>query len=246
MLEGADRLRLSLVPSLLDVRRTNESLSNPAIELFEIARIYLPTGGELPHEQPTLAAVSGGGFLHVKGVVEALLDSLHISQPLELIDFSHELFVAGQACELKLGGQRFGFLGDVSPAALKAFGLRGPATVLEADLGALSADAVLAPKYAEQSPYPTISRDINLIVDEAIRWAGLAATVRTAAGPDLERLQYLDTYRDPSKDGPNTKRLLLSLTLRSKDRTLTGQEADAIRDAVVAACQQQHAAKLLT
>ena len=246
MLENADRLRRSLVPSLLDVRRTNESLSNSVIELFEIARVYLPTTGELPHEQPTLAAVSGRGFLGVKGMVEAILETLHITLPLELADFSHELLRAGQASELKLGGQRLGFLGDVSPAGQKSFGLRGAATILEIDLSLLAAKAALVPKYAEQSLYPTISRDINLIVEESIRWADLAATARGAAGPDLERLDYLDTYRDPQKDGPNKKRLLFSLTFRAKDRTLTGEEADAVRDAVIAACQQRHGAKLLS
>ena len=75
MLEGADRLRRSLVPSLLDVRRINESLSNPVIELFETARIYLPQDAGLPKEQWTLAAVSGRGFLAVKGLVEAILAS---------------------------------------------------------------------------------------------------------------------------------------------------------------------------
>jgi phenylalanyl-tRNA synthetase beta chain len=245
MLENADRLRRSLVPSLLDVRRTNESLSNPVVELFEIARVYLPSAAELPMEQPTLAAVSGRGFLPVKGVVEALLSALHITQPLELSDFSHELLAAGQACELKLAGQRIGFLGDISTAGQKAFGLRGPATILEFDLSQLAALAKLSPKYTEQSPYPTISRDINLIVTEEVRWADLAATSRAAAGPDLERLEYLDTYRDPVKDGPNTKRLLFSLTFRAKDRTLTGPEADALRDAVISACRQQHAARLL-
>jgi phenylalanyl-tRNA synthetase beta chain len=170
---------------------------------------------------------------------------VHIAEPLELADFSHELVVDGQASELKLGGQRLGFLGGVAPAALKAFGIRGATTLLEIDLTALAARSRLATKYAEPSPYPTIARDINLIVTEAVRWADLAATVRSAAGPGLERLEYLDTYRDPQKDGPDTKRLLFSLTLRSQDRTLTGQEADAVRDAVVAACIQRHGAKLL-
>src|SRR4029079_9648771 len=82
MLEGADRLRRSLVPSLLDVRRINESLSNPTIELFETARIYLAKSDGLPPEQLTLAAISGRGFLHLKGVVEALLTTLHIDRPL--------------------------------------------------------------------------------------------------------------------------------------------------------------------
>jgi phenylalanyl-tRNA synthetase beta chain len=246
MLENSDRLRRSLVPSLLDVRRINESLSNPVIELFEIARVYLATAGDLPHEQPTLAAVSGRGFLHVKGVVEALLSALHIAQPLGLTDFQHELLEAGQACELKLAGKRLGFLGEVSVAGQKVLGLRGPATILEIDLSKLTAGAVLSPKYAEQSPFPTISRDINLIVAEEVRWADIAATARSAAGAELERLEYCDTYRDPQKDGSNTKRLLFSLTFRAKDRTLTGPEVDAFRDAVVASCTERFQARLLS
>jgi phenylalanyl-tRNA synthetase beta chain len=245
MLEEADHLRRSLVPSLLDVRRINESLSNPVIELFETARIYLPEADGLPREQWTLAAVSGQGFLHVKGLVEALLAALHIAEPLELAEFRHALADEGQASDLKLGSQRLGFIGNVSAAALKTFGLRNPATLLEIDLDLLAAKARLTTKYAEQSPFPTIARDINLIVAESVRWADLAATARSAAGKDLERLAYLDTYRDEQKDGPGTKRLLFSLTLRPKDRTLTGQEADAVRDAVVAACVSQHGAKLL-
>jgi phenylalanyl-tRNA synthetase beta chain len=247
MLEGADRLRRSLVPSLLDARRINESLSNPTIELFETARIYLPRLGEMPVEQQTLTAVSGLGFLHLKGVVEALLDALHITHTLEVADFRHDLLASGRACELKLGGHRLGFLGEVSPAGLKTFGLRGPATILEIDLGLVMGMARLTPKYAEQSPYPTIARDINLVLDESIRWADLAATVRTAAGTSLERLECVDaTYRDEQKDGPGKKRILFSFTLRPHDRTLTGQEADAIRDAVVAACAERHAARLLS
>jgi len=245
MLEEADHLRRSLVPSLLDVRRINESLSNPVIELFETARIYLPEAAGLPREQWTLAAVSGQGFLHVKGLVEALLAALHIAEPLELVEFRHSLVDESQASELKLGSQRLGFIGNASAAALKTFSLRSPATLLEIDLDLLAAKARLTTKYAEQSAFPTIARDINLIVAEAVRWADLAATARSAAGKGLERLEYLDTYRDEQKDGPGTKRLLFSLTLRPKDRTLTGQEADAVRDAVVAACVAQHRAKLL-
>ncbi len=245
MLEGADRLRRSLVPSLLDSRRINESLSNPVIELFETARIYLSTTEGLPREQLTLTTVSGRGFLHLKGLVESLLEALHIDQPLDLTDYQHDLLEAGRASELKLNGQRLGFLGDVSTAGLKAFSLRGPACILEIDLGRLAAAAKLITSYTPQSPYPTIARDLNLIVAESIRWDTLAATVNASAGPTLERLEYLDIYRDPQKDGPDTKRIHFSFTLRAADRTLTGPEADSIRDAVVTACHQQHGAKLL-
>src|SRR5262249_9602489 len=128
----------------------------------------------------------------------------------------------------------------------KTFNLRGPATVLELDVSLLEKRAHLTTTFAVPSPYPTITRDLNLIVAESVRWSGLSATARTAAGADLERLEYLDTYRDLQKDGPDTKRLLFSLTLRAKDRTLTGPEADAVRDAVVTACRERHQAKLLS
>jgi phenylalanyl-tRNA synthetase beta chain len=245
MLEGADRLRRSLVPSLLDARRSNESLNNPVIELFETARVYLPTAGQLPHEQLTLAAVSGRGFLALKGVAEALLAALHIQDELMLENFAHPLAVAGQCVELKLGAERLGFLADISSAGQKAFGLRGPAAFLEISVPVLAAQAVLIPQSGDQSTYPTIARDINLVVAEQVRWAELGATIREAAGPDLERLEYVQTYRDPAKDGPDTKRILFSLTFRAKDRTLTGGEADSLRDAVVAECARRHGARLL-
>ena len=109
----------------------------------------------------------------------------------------------------------------------------------------LIALARLMPTYAPQSPFPTIARDLNLVVAEGVRWADLEATARAAAGPTLERLEYLDTYRDPQKDGPSTRRVHFSLTFRAADRTLTGPEADAARDAIVAACQERQGAKLL-
>ena len=74
-IRGADRLRTSLVPSLLGVRRTNESLSNPEIELFEIAKIYLPSPG-LPEEWWMLGITSGRPYAEVKGVVEAIVAAI--------------------------------------------------------------------------------------------------------------------------------------------------------------------------
>lgn len=258
MLEGADHLRRSLIPSLLDVRRINESLSNPTIELFETARIYLPPSPlqaaagqsslpreQLPREQLTLAAISGQGFLHLKGLVESLLEMLHIPSPLQIVAFENALFASDRSCSLDLAGQRLGYLGELSLAGQRAFGLRGPAAAVELNLDLLINLARLESSYAPQSPFPTIARDLNLIMAESVHWADLATTVTTSVGPTLERLEYLDIYRDPQKDGPDTKRLHFSFTLRAKDRTLTGPEADAIRDSVVAACQTQHGARLL-
>jgi phenylalanyl-tRNA synthetase beta chain len=245
MLKGNDRLRRSIIPSLLECRRLNESVGNDVSQLFETARIYLPLANSLPNEQWTLAAVSGEGFLAVKGVVETVLARINPVLRLEVKDFKHPLLTAGEACQLQLGGKRWGYLGKLSASGQKQFGLRREATILEFDLGALVPMAVLTPQYQPASAYPAISRDLNLIVDEAIRWAELSASVQSAAGERLQGISYLDTYRDPEKDGAGKKRLLFSVQLRSPERTLTGDEADQIMHRIVETCRDTHNALLL-
>jgi len=244
MVKGEDRIRRSLVPSLLGARRHNESVGNESAELFETARIYLPQAQGLPREQWTLTAVSGEGFLHLKGLAESLVAAINPALRLEITDAAIPLVTAGEGCELRLNNQRLGFLGELSPAGLKAFGLRKETAFLEIDLGSLVPHAVLVPKFTPVSPFPTISRDLNLIVDEPLRWSELETVVRASAGEFLDKAEYLDTYRDTAKDGPGKKRLLFSLTLRAS-RTLTSEEADAARDSVVAACAAKFGAKLL-
>jgi phenylalanyl-tRNA synthetase beta chain len=242
---GADHVRRSLIPSLLAARQYNESLQNEEIELFEIARIYLPQTQGLPVEKWTIGITSGRGFAFVKGVIEQLVEVLKITAKIEVEPASNALLEADRAAQFALAGERFGYLGELSAAAKKQFALRAGATIAEIDLGLLVKLATLVPQHRPLSKFPPMSRDLNLIVDEAVRWSDLAATVQASAGPLLEALRYQETYRDPAKDGADKKRLLFSLTLRSSERTLTGEEADAARAAVVAACLKQHQAVLL-
>jgi len=95
-----------------------------------------------------------------------------------------------------------------------------------------------------RSPYPPVGRDLNFVVDESVRWADLAATVRAGCGALFEQLEYADTYRDPDRLGAGKKSLLMRLTLRSQESTLTNQQADELRDRIVAACRQRHGAEL--
>jgi phenylalanyl-tRNA synthetase beta chain len=245
MLKGADRLRCSLVPSLLEVRRVNQSLGNAVIELFETARIYLPHAGQLPREQWTLGITSGGDYCRVKGVVEAIVAALNPALRLEVTDTRQPLLDPARSAELQLEGRRLGFLGELAAESLKQCGLRAGTTVAELDLSVLVEIACLIPQHADQSPYPPIERDLNLIVDELVRWSQLEHTVRDSAGECLESISYQETYRDSEKDGSGKKRQLFSITLRSAQRTLTNEEADQIRDQVVAACHQAYGAVLL-
>ncbi len=180
----------------------------------------------------------------MKGILEGVAASLNPAVELTAIDFRHELFAPGRAVELQIGGERLGFLGEVSPAGLKHFELRGGTTVAEVRIAALEAIADLVPQAKELSPYPAVERDVNLVVAEQVRWANVADTVRKAAGSDLERLAHRDTYRDAERLGAGKKSLLFSLTLRRPTGTLTSAEADQVRDAVVVACAKALGAQL--
>ncbi|QDU94164.1 phenylalanine--tRNA ligase subunit beta [Lignipirellula cremea] len=245
MIKGADRMRRSIVPSLLEARRINQAAGNDTVELFETAKIYLPQGAGLPREPWTLALSSGRSYHQVKGVIEALLNCLNPDLQLTASDTDQPLLDGAASAELSLAGQRFGFLGEVAAAGLKKFGLRSAATIAELDLSLLVAQSQLTPQHRAVSAYPAISHDLNFVVAESLRWSDLADTIRNSGGPLLESVDYREVYRDPKTDGADTKRILLSVRLRSPDRTLTSDDAEQARSSIIAACQQQHAAALV-
>jgi phenylalanyl-tRNA synthetase beta chain len=244
VIRGANFLRRSLIPSLLTARKTNEALSNPEIELFEIAKIYLPRQKKLPDEQVMLGITSGKDFFALKGILESLVQTLKCSAEMTAIDADLPLLEPGQSCRLELGGKTFGILGTVGAEGLKQFDLRGQTTVAELRLSLLIEAANLMPQYAALPPYPAVTRDINLVVAESVRWADIAETVRANGGPICEGLEYRDTYRDAQRLGQGKKSLLLTLLLRSKEGTLTNQQADELREKIVSACQVKHGAEL--
>ena len=102
----------------------------------------------------------------------------------------------------------------------------------------------LIPQYVPLPAFPAVSRDLNLVVAEAVQWAQIAATVRRNGGRDLESVEYRDTYRDANRLGHGKKSFLFGIGLRSSEGTLTSQQADGVRDQIVAACRHEHGAEL--
>ena len=92
--------------------------------------------------------------------------------------------------------------------------------------------------------FPAVSRDLNLVVDERVRWSDVAETVRAAAAPFVESIEFQDVYRDRQRLGEQKKSLLFTIILRSRDGTLTNDEADRVRGQVVDACRGAHGAEL--
>ena len=243
---AVENLRLSLVPSLLEARRINEYRANHEIELFETARVYLPKSDKELPDQPTMVAlVSGQDYFAVKGVIESLVAFLNPETKILIGPCDHEILDPSHSAELKIGDKLLGFIGEVSTSGKKQFGLRHDATVAEVDMGVLDELAILIPQHQNQSLYPSIARDFNFIVNDSVHWSDLETTVADAGGDLLESIEYRETFRDKNKDGPDKKRLLLSVVLRSPEETLTGEQADQVCHAIVEKCKANLGASLV-
>ena len=239
-------LRRSLIPSLLEVRRINEYRSNSEIDLFETAKVYLPLGEhEIPDQPTKLGIISGRDFYEVKGIVEAIVNSVNASLSLDISECDHDVFDSSMSGELKINDKTLGWIGEVSKSAKKSFGLRSDAVVVELDLGVLDEQAILIPLHVNQSQFPPVSRDFNFIVDNAVRWAELESTIRAACGSLLETIQYRETFRNEEKDGADKKRLLLTVVLRSPESTLTGKQAEEVCSSIISSCQSKLSASLV-
>ncbi len=247
MLRGANYLRRSLLPSLLAARQLNESLQNTEIELFEMARVYLAQPHGLPREPTMLAIVSERELLSAKGALRALVHEINKDLRLESENGDEALrqLCGDQCCRLMLNGQWFGILGQLHEAGRKKFELRHTATIAELRMELLVELTELVPQYRAESVFPAIRRDLNLIVDEDVRWASLSQTVSMACGDLLDGLDFREIFRDTTKDGADKKRLFFSFNLRARDRTLTREEAEAVSSRVVQACSERHGAVLL-
>ncbi|QEG40750.1 phenylalanine--tRNA ligase subunit beta [Roseimaritima ulvae] len=247
MLEGARRLRRSLVPSLLNSRAGNWAAANVNADLFEIAHTYQPgpSPSDLPSEQYTLAWVSGSSFLQTKGVVETLLQRLGIGSQPDVTAETIDGLVDDQAIRLKIAEETLGFVGQISETLQRSLKLPIPVTMAELSLPVLMAHCRLVPQFQAVSPYPTVSRDLNFVLEESVQWSALRNVVRSALGTELTDVRYQETYRNPDKDGAQRKRVLLSIDLQRPDATLTGPEADQMVQRIVSNCERQLDAKLL-
>ena len=81
-----------------------------------------------------------------------------------------------------------------------------------------------------------VERDINLVVDESVPWARIAAAIHAAAGSLLEQCRVVQVWQDAERLGAGRKSVVVSLRLRSHSGTLSGEEAGRIVEGVVREC----------
>jgi phenylalanyl-tRNA synthetase beta chain len=147
----------------------------------------------------------------------------------------------GRCAELLVGETVVGHAGELHPRVCAALELPARTSVMELDLDALPATEV--PVGPPISAFPPVLLDLALVVADEVPAAEVAEALRTGAGELLESIRLFDVYTGaPVPAG--SRSLAYALTLRAPDRTLTSEEATAVRDAAVAAAAQRTGAEL--
>ena len=99
------------------------------------------------------------------------------------------------------------------------------------------------PKYKEISKFPSISKDIALVVDKDVEAANLAKTIKKACGSNLKEIQVFDVYEGKGiEDGK--KSIAYSLTFSSQDKTLTDDEINPLLEKIVEMTTKESGAEL--
>ena len=226
-----NRLRQSVLPSLLQTLRLNESRGVADAALFEVSQVFLPKPQATLPDEPTVVGMATECDLRtLRGHVESLFDHLRVST--EFVPAPTDGLDPDRSAEYRFAGARVGVIGHLAPSVRDRFELTGDPVVAEFLLGPLVEAANLLPRAAPTPDQPAMVRDLNFVLDDAVRWADLEALVREVAGPRMERLEFVDLYRGkPIEAGK--KSMVLRLTYRAPDRTLTRTEVDADQQIVI-------------
>ncbi len=224
-------LRTTLLQGLVAAARHNVAVGNEGIALFEIARVYLPAGEDLPDERWRVGGIAQGGYPRAKGAVETLYEALGIEPALERTRLEH--LHPGKAAALEAG-----WAGELHPALLE-----GGWGAFELDLDTLFAQVPERVEYEDVVTYPAVHQDLAFVVDEEVLAGELIEAAREAAGPELRDVRAFDVYRgEPIPAG--RKSLALHVSFQSPERTLSDEDARAIRERVVAALGEKFDAEL--
>ncbi|MBR6679096.1 MAG: phenylalanine--tRNA ligase subunit beta, partial [Phascolarctobacterium sp.] len=252
-------MRTTMAPSVLNAAAYNLARQHNKVAIFEVGRVYLPK--ELPlKEQATeksmLCAVISGkcndlnwctcrdnvDFYDMKGVVEGLMAKLMLND-YKLVHYAVPYLHPGKSCAVEVDGKIIGWFGELHPLVQEAFGLPQEAYILEMEVEPLVAAAIAVPKYKHLAKYPSMSRDIAVVVPLEVTNAELEAVIREHAGELLIGVKVFDIYTG-KQVAEGCKSMAFNLTYQAADRTLTDAEVDASMKTVIAKVAEEYKAEL--
>ncbi len=247
-------LRPSLLPGLVDACAHNRRRERKDIRLFEAGSRFTRAGegravafvwcgaADGPHWSGPSRSVD---FFDAKGVVEGICEAVGVEA--EIAAGRPEFLAAGRAAEVRARstGALLGVVGQLAPAIAEARGCpkAEDVYVAELDLDALTMASADTDRLVASLPrFPSIVRDISMLVDDVLPAATVRGTIRSSAPSTLVSIAEFDRYQ--GKGVPDGRvSLSLRLTFRAPDRTLTDDEVQAATNSIIEALRATHGAE---
>lgn len=226
----------------------NLSVGNKDLRFFEIGRVYLPKSlplTELPNENNRLSLAvceNGFDFFNLKGVMENLLvgSSLKYTIRRSAEPYLHTGVSADIVAE---DGIVVGWFGKIHKHVLKNYGINQDVYYGELDTDYLA--KLPEKKYTtkEISKYPSVERDLAVVVDESVCNADLVAAIKSSCGKIFGGVELFDVYRSDAL-GKDKKSMAYKVTFASDEKTLTGDEINAVVAKILKSLDFRYGAKL--
>lgn len=258
MSEERKTLRMSLVPSLLEVVQYHLNRQMQDIALFEIGKVFYPAeeDHELPNEEEHLSAVLTGhlssaswsgksskvDFFTLKGLVEGLLGMIGESGKVQFKKSNRADLHPGRSADVYYDNQLIGYAGQLHPSAEKTYDLQ-ESYIMELNVAYVLKENEETLRYEELPRYPAITRDIALVVDRDVPAGDLQELIVRHGGKLLKEAVLFDVYEGEHLDA-DKKSLAFSLKYLDPEKTLTDEEVLTVHQTILAAAEETFGAVL--
>jgi len=236
--EDTSIMRTTILPSMLDVLSFNYNHKTEAACMYEMGTVYTPTTPDkLPIEsQKVTIGMYGGGadFFALKGIVEKLLDCLHVDhydvEPVK----DNPTFHPGRTAAFTIDGKVLATLGEVHPTVAENYAIGTRVYLAELDVNTAYENESGTRTHKPLPKYPASNRDLAFVCDKEIPVLKLQRAIGEAVGKTLESVKLFDVYQGEQIE-KGKKSVAFNIRMRAHDRTLTDDEADAAMKRVVKA-----------
>ncbi len=250
MTEERNVLRYSLIPSLYKIYEYNKAHYIKDVSIFEIGKGFFKKDEKYEENTKLCALMTGEYYLGInnqkqvdfyiiKGVSEEILNYLGYEGRYSFCSPKQSLteFHPGQVAEINVNGEIVGVIGRIHPEISKE-----PVYVFEINLDKLLAKKVSKMKFKEISIYPTIKKDIAIILDKNISADEISKVIKKTGGNLLVNYEIFDVYENVVLG--DRKSVAYSLTFGSNTKTLTDDEVNPIIEKIIESLEKNLHAEL--
>ncbi len=256
--EDQSVMRTMLLPGLLENVKRNINYQKTAVKLFEIGKVFTPAGDNAqPWERTRLAGVLSGNrhgessplhfkqeladIFDAKGGVEFILREMSLGRigdknSVQLIppqDGAGEPFAEdGYSLDILSGLQKLGSLGKIKGEVLRQFSIKHDVYYFDLDYDSICELQTINTQFSSLPVYPSVKRDIALVVSESVSAGELLAAVKSSRDKIIESSEIFDVFQG-EKIPDGCKSVALTITYRSQTKTLTEKNVEKSHSKIV-------------